>query len=265
MWCSDPFLTSLKAFGYSVVRLPKADIRPLQVLVRRGKELDRLGQIDTLFVQGAAAAIPPATLDRQAANISGQRTGEMNAGVGVSILGNVIGAMGGSTIGLDVQYKAAKRVSFEFTDVLEDSIEVLKLDQYLSDADINPLSRHAAHLLDADELYATTATLKTKKLTIEAKQSNNTGAELKVPVIQQVVGGTVKVSANAEAASKLTFEGPTPLVFGFQAVKLFFDDGRYTAFEPLAAGAAMRDLKPSRQDGSIQLIVDSPLVRLGGD
>lgn len=29
MFCSDPFLTYLKAFGYSVIRLPKADVRPL--------------------------------------------------------------------------------------------------------------------------------------------------------------------------------------------------------------------------------------------
>jgi hypothetical protein len=265
MWCSDPFLTSLKSFGYSVVRLPKANIRPLQVLVKQNKEFDRLGQIDTLFVQGASAPIPVVTLDQQAANISGQRTGEVSVGVGLSILGSVIGAMGGSTLGLDVQYKSAKRVVFEFTEVLEDRLEVLKLDQYLADADVNPLSRHASELLEADELYVTTATLKTRKLIVEGRESRGTAAELKVPVIQQLVGGTVKVSADAEAASKLTYEGAVPLIFGFQAVQLFFEEGRYTAFKPIEPGAGMRSLERAPSDGATRLIAESPLVRLGGD
>ena len=36
MWCQDPTLNLLTAFGYNVVRLPKADIRPLQILTRQG-------------------------------------------------------------------------------------------------------------------------------------------------------------------------------------------------------------------------------------
>jgi hypothetical protein len=32
--CNDPFVTYLKSFGYSPVRLPRADIRPLQLLAR---------------------------------------------------------------------------------------------------------------------------------------------------------------------------------------------------------------------------------------
>ncbi len=32
MWCSDPLLNLLKSYGYCTIRLPKADVKPLQIL-----------------------------------------------------------------------------------------------------------------------------------------------------------------------------------------------------------------------------------------
>jgi len=60
-----------------------------------------------------------------------------------------------------------------------------------------------------------------------------------VPEIKGVVGGNVKVGAKSERASKLTYEGSLPLVFGFQAVRLFYEKGRYQRFEVLGGGAAL--------------------------
>ena len=59
--------------------------------------------------------------------------------------------MGASTLGLDVTYRRAKVAAFEFGDVTEDTVEVAKLDQFLSDADVNPLSQHVGSLLEADD------------------------------------------------------------------------------------------------------------------
>jgi hypothetical protein len=40
----------------------------------------------------------------------------------------------------------------------------------------------------------------------------------------------------ADKTGQVSYEGDAPLVFGFQAVR-FYDQGRYTSFEPLDAGA----------------------------
>src|SRR5438132_14374872 len=103
--CSDPFLTYLKSFGYCVIRLPKVDIKPLQILTKRGSDLERLGELETLLVSGSNIPAPPTKENVRAANISGQRTSDLSIGVGLSILGSVIGAMGGSKLGLDVKYQ----------------------------------------------------------------------------------------------------------------------------------------------------------------
>ena len=69
-----------------------------------------------------------------------------------------------------------------------------------------------------------------------AKEQGGTEVALSVPEIQEIVGGKVKVAVAGSASSKITYQGSDQLVFGFQAVRLFYDDGRYTAFEPLASG-----------------------------
>lgn len=230
---SDPFIKALKSFGYNTVRLPKADTAPLQVFSRNGNNLERLGALIKLLTPGSTIQPPAITADVPTANINGKRTGEIKIGLGLSILGNIIGAMGGSTLGLETQYQQAKSAVFEFSGVTEDRLDVIDLDQYLGDADINPASVFVSKLLESDQLYVTTAVLKSSKFTFEGTQSSGIGVDVKVPVIQQVVGGNVSVKTAAGSQSKLTYEGKIPLVFAFQAVQIFYDNGRYTAFKPV--------------------------------
>jgi hypothetical protein len=262
---SDPLLTSLKSSGYCVVRLPKADITPLQILVRQGNNLERLGELATLLVAGSNIAMPEISQDVVASNIIGQQTGDLKIGVGLSLLGNILGAMGGSKLGLDVKYQQAKSAAFEFHEVLEDRVEVARLDQYLADADVSPFSRYVATLLEADEIYITTAVIKSRVFTLEAKKSDGTQLSLSVPELQQVVGANVEVGTHNSVASKITYKGATPLAFGFQAVRVYYDDETYTAFKPVpAGGVGMRSL--GRPEKVVErLVTESPFVRLVAD
>lgn len=253
MICSDPAITYLKDFGYSIVRLPRRDFAPLQILAASGKELDNLGQLSTVMAPGGK--LPAVKADEAAANISGQRTSDLSLGVGLNILGNVIGAMGGGKLGLDVAYKNARSVAFEFVDVLRDSIEIAELDKYLGSVDVDPAAKHLGAMLDGDEIYVVTATIKSKKFSVAAKAQDSAEVKIDVPTIQQVVGGNVKASASSGSSGTLTFEGKEPLVFGFQAVQLYYDDGHYTAFQPLPPGdIAARALRLDKRPADVVLL-----------
>ena len=258
---SDPFIKALKSFGYLTVRLPKADVAPLQVLSKNGKNLERLGQVTKLLTAGDTIPVPAITAGTPAANVNGQRTGDLKIGLGLSILGSIIGAMGGTNLGLDLQYQQAKSAIFEFQDVTEDRIEIVDLDQYLGDADINPANVFISKLLEADDLYVTTAVIKSTKFTFEAKQSDGTGVKVDVPAIQGVVGGNVSVNTSSSSQSKATYEGKIPLVFGFQAVRLFYDKGKFTALKP-AEDVAMKSLQKVSNKDSEFLMTDDTFVRL---
>jgi hypothetical protein len=262
--CKDPFVTYLKSYGYNTIRLPRANIRPLQLLVESKKELTWMGDIADVFVAEPGTALPLIDADAIAGNIAGQRTSEMSIGVGLSILGNVIGAMGGSKLGLDTAYKSAKSAVFEFSDVLSDTVSAAKLDQFLGASDVNPNSVTIGRMLEADQIYVVTSTLKSRKVNVEGKQSSGGSASLDVPVIQQIVGGNVKVSAAGSASGTITYEGPVPLVFGFQAVRLYYENGAYTAFKPLDAGAmSARALDHVVDDGTDLLMTESTFVPVG--
>jgi hypothetical protein len=263
MWCNDPVLTLLKSSGYNAIRLPKADCRPLQIMSRSGKDLNRLGELTTLLVAGSEVGPPPIDSDVPAATISGSRTSDLSLGIGLTILGNILGAMGGSKLGLSASYQAAKTVAFEFQEVLEDKVSIALLDQYLGQADVNPFSRYVADLLESDEVYVTTATIKSRKFVVEAKVSEKQALSVDVPVLQEAVGGNVTVSSQGGSSSKIAYEGKIPLVFGFQAVRLYYKDGRYTSFKVLEPeDAAMRELGSVPSDGADRLMTDGLFVRL---
>ena len=261
--CNDPFVNALKRSGYNMVRLPKADIKPLQLLYKNGDDLERLGAVTKLLTAGEAIQVPSISLDTRAANISGTRSGELKIGVGLSLLGTVLGAMGGSKLGVETQYKAAKTAAFEFNDVLEDRVEVVDLDQYLGDADINPASVFVSKLLEADKLFITTAVIKSSKFTFDAKDSKGVGVQVDVPAIQGLVSGNVKVGTESSSTTKLTYEGSTPLVFGFQAIQLYYENGVYTAIKP-ASGMTHKDLAGSevKDDGAERLLSEQTFVNV---
>lgn len=265
--CKDPFVAYLKAVGYNTIRLPRANIRPLQLLARSGKELVWMGDATDVFVPGAGVQPPPIESDVPAANVSGQQTGEMSIGVGLSILGNVIGAMGGSKLGLDAAYSSAKSAVFEFTDVLSDSVSVARLDQFLGGSDVSPNSVSVGQMLDADDVYIVTGTIKSRTVVVEGRRSGGVAVTVDVPVVQQIVGGNVKVGTAGGASTRLVYEGRVPLVFGFQAVRLYYDAGAYTAIKPLEPGGmaaralAGRDLAPP-DDGAERLATESTFATL---
>lgn len=237
--CPDPFVKALKEIGYNIVRLPKADIQPFQILYKNGDNLERLGPVEKLLTPGDKIPIPTIKANVDAASVNGTRTSDLKIGLGVSLLGTIIGALGGSNLGLDLQYKNAKTASFEFTGVLSDSIDIIDLDQYLGDSDINPASVYVGKLLEADKLYVITAVIKTSKYTFEAKDSNGVGVKVSVPAIQGVVSGNVEVGTEGSSETKVTYEGKIPLAFGFQAVQVFYDNGAYQVLKP-AGSFAMR-------------------------
>lgn len=263
MFCADPFISFLKDHGYCAVRVPKADVRPLQLLSRQGHLLERMGDLGTVLVAGNGVRLPTVHSDLPAPSLSRQRTGDLSYGLGLSILGDVIAAMGGSKIGLDAKYERAHRLVFEFTDVLEDRVDLAELDQYLAGADISPFSRHVADMLEADELYVITSTIKSRLVTVGAV--NQAGVDLPVlpPMIQALVGSGITVSGHDGHAHGLTYQGPVPLVFGFQAVRLIYDNGRYSAFQPVPAGAVMRTMTPAPPQRD-SLATEGAFARLRG-
>lgn len=246
MWCQDPFLSCLKAFGYSVVRLPGADLAPLQLLARMGRDLERLGPLETVLQPGRHVPLPHVVRDRPAPALSGQRTAALDGGLGVSLVASLVAGFGGTPAALEGLYSRARTLRLEFRLVTEDSAGLADLDQYLADGRVNPRSRHVAALLDADDLYVTTAVVKSRAFSVVVSDEDGESLDIDLPAIQAAVGARIRVGATGSGSAVVTYEGQLPLAFAFRAVRLFYDGGRYQSFKPLQpAEAALARQAPS--------------------
>jgi hypothetical protein len=246
--CRDPFLTCLREFGYSVVRFPVADLEPLHLLFRRGDDFERFGRLATILAPGAQAVLPRVERDRPAPSISGRRTGRLDAGVGLSLLGGVVAAMGGSRLGLDEAYGEASDLTFEFREVTESRVELAALDRCLAAARLDRRAAQAAALLDAGDLYVTTAVVRCRALTVDAHDSGGASLSVDLPALERLAGGHLSVAHDAEDEAAVTYAGATPLAFGFRAVRPLCEGWRFTGFEALDPGeAGLRRIQAGRR------------------
>lgn len=254
MFCSDPVVNHLKGLGYNTILVPRTTLRPLQVFTRRGDRLTLLGDLRTVLVSRGNVPPPTTTENRPAANISGRRTEENSRNLMLSVLGGVIGAMGGNSLGLELKYDQAQTISFQFTEVVEDLVEILTLDMYLGDTDISPHSRYVRELFEADNVFVTTSVLKSRKLSVDAKGQDGAGLELEVPVIKEIVGGSVDVTGSTDISSLVTYEGAAPLAFAFQAMGLCYKNGNYRRMKPTDDDLVIAAGQPPRPDVDAELL-----------
>ena len=234
-FCSDDSTNYLKGLGYNVVRLPREDIKPLQLLGVQNNQTLQLGGLDQLVLP-ATSPLPAITPDAKASAVNGQRSSELAAGFGLNVLAAIIGGLGGDA-SVKAEYKAANSITFEFADVTGDSIVPLDVGGYLRHARVDSGNKIVEqYVLGNGRLYLVTRTLKSKKFRVEARDFRGVSVGLDVPVLQQVVGVNVKVSIEATHTSMVTYEGSTPLVFGFQCLDVGVRDGRLS-LENTAEGA----------------------------
>jgi hypothetical protein len=253
MGSSDPFLQTLKHLNYNVVRLPRVNIRPLQILEKRGNDLVILGDVPDLFIPGDKP-LPEVTPDQPSIDLSGSRSRNLDLSVGLTLLGGILGAMTGSNLKLNAGFKNAKSVAFEFDNVLATTLDKqINLMKFIAAARIDESAPPAARLAKNSQIFIITDTIKSRKFTVEAFKSNGVEADVDVPVIKSVASGTGKVTVKGESRSKVSFEGEAPLVFGFKAVRVEFENGKLKNFVDVESGSvALRNVggePPDTQPG----------------
>lgn len=264
----DQSLVFLRQYGYSVFRFPRASAQPLELMHRDGKDLTRLGMLPDLVEAGAISSLDVRREASPGIDIEGKETSRVNVAIGLSILGSFIGALGGGKLGLDGAFKNARTVTFEYTGVMEDAVDILHLEKFIKAGKVSSLipTGTLEKLLD-DEVYVLTSVLKTKKIVVTAQGEGGAAVGVDVPVVRQAVGANLKVDAASNRESRMAFEGPLPVAFAFQAVQLVFDEsGEFLTTQQIPAGdSAARslrqpaDMRPNR--GPIFLEARGAFVR----
>ena len=236
----DPFLNLLKDIGFLPLRLPRADVQPLQLLNLDGKKFSLLGDLDEAMNSGAAK-LPAIKKDiATAGQIQGTRSSTVKASLGLDILGNILGALTGTKLDVSAGFQNASTLTFEFGDVTVNTVSVILLDKYLNVATIDPSAKQIKQLMQAGQAAVTTAVARSKKYIVSAQNDKGNDIKADVPVIKGMASGNLSVSTTGSKSQKIVFEGPDAVTFGLQAAQLRYDkSGVITALDQVAAGSAV--------------------------
>lgn len=250
----DPFLKLFSDIGFLPVRLPRADLLPLLLLEASNKEFQQLGDIETAMLTGSSPrpAVKPDIAT--AGSIQGSRTSRIRLGIGMELLSGLISALAGASLNVSAAYERAKTIQFLFKEVSVDRVDVTPLDSFLGAAQIRPELRHVERLMVDDKVAVVVATVKSKSFTVTAQSEDGTEIAVSVPVLKNAVAGKVDVKAEGAAQTQIVYEGDKPVVFGIQALRLFFDEGgNYTLFRNLNPGdGALRSRDPRRRERDVE-------------
>ncbi|HEV8325720.1 MAG TPA: hypothetical protein VG389_29185 [Myxococcota bacterium] len=222
--CVDPSIRALKKLGYNGVRYPKAALQPLVLI---GRQRGETAILDTLpgLITNDAGAPPTVDRDQPSSGIHGEKTGKLDASLGLDILGAVIGAMGGN-LGVKTAYQDARKIQFEFQDVLTDTVLPGRVGAYLSGGRVDGNNLvFKEYVLGNGELYVVTETLKSRKFSLSAEVKGGGNLAVDLPVIKQILGASLSVEAAAGGSQALVYEGPVALTFAFKCFELGVEDG----------------------------------------
>ena len=235
--CKDPALTYLNGLGYNVVRLPRVGIEPLDILGKDDKSVERLGHVDQMWT--SPQSLPPVNGPQAATGVSGQKTSELKASIGLKILSAALGAMGAAVPEVSFGYSKARKVTFTFTDVQVYLVDPLVVGNYLAAGDLssgNPFVRR--YFEDDDtEAFILTEVLKSKSITVTALDESNAEVGVDFPAIQQVVGAKVNVTSKTSTNTTLTYSGGFELSFGFRCFGIAYVDGAWRVHSAKPSGA----------------------------
>lgn len=229
--CSgDPLENYLAPFGYSVVVLPRADIRPLQLKApQSSRRLEDIGSLETSFSvpHGSNLSLPPIA-SAPTMDLQGESSRKLKVGIGLKLFGNALAAIGLSPLGLSAGFENAATISFRFGGVIRDSVEFAAVDAWLKQADLTDTGPSVKALLEAGSLYVILAVLRASIITISAEDSAGREAAIDVSALSALFGGNLKINPSDKSKSTVSIDTGQPLAFGVKAARISMKGDSYT-------------------------------------
>ena len=225
----DPLLSVLKEhFNANLVRIPKESVKPYTVVGLRNNQLHELGDIKGLFKETIEdSSLLTVKSEKLHEELSGKRTGSMDASFGVSILEGFAKGFGIPATELGAFFKRSKNISFSFDGIRSQYLDRLKLGSFLSRKELdidNPYLR--PYLEDPKlRLFIVVRTYQGKSFNVHHDNLDNTGLNVDVDSLEEILGkADVKVDLKRNNEGAFIFDGTKYKTFAFQAVELEIDE-----------------------------------------
>jgi hypothetical protein len=266
--CKDPVTKTLNERGYNLVKLPRVGIEPMDVLGREKGTLEKLGAIAEVWT--STGTVPSVSAPTAVAGITGEKSSDVDLGIGLKLLSNALAGLGSgiSLPSLNVAFKRAKKIQFQFVNVESTSITPFALGKFLAAGTLDLSNPFAAHYFGNDETqeYIIFEVLKSDSLSVTAKTDSGTEVGADVGALSGALNANVSVKAGGTTSSEVTFKGTVKATFAFKLFEVQFENGKWV---PRGVGASddlsfdVADEDESAPGGGI-VLAPGGMVRLKG-
>jgi hypothetical protein len=257
MWCDDPLIKAFKTYGYNILRLPSASFCPLLVLESGGRRaVKALGPIAQELPPLSSSTLPPIHQDDAVPDIGLRRTKKVS-GKGVANFLNPVFTLLGLDAGFGAIIQETQEISIVLRSVKRDWIARGDLARYF-ESGTGAGSRHVSEAAERGRLYLVTSILKSRDFGVSVRPEVSRRLQIQAETAGPV-GVSVDLAASDGSTQLVIFTGHQALTFGFQAIRLVYEDGAYSDFAS-AAGIVGYELPASGAPTEGTLVVDEDLV-----
>ncbi|MBA2356567.1 MAG: hypothetical protein H0V80_18100 [Acidobacteria bacterium] len=263
--CKDPVTRELNKRGYNLVKLPRVGIEPMDVLGRDGTSVEKLGSISEVWT--SSGPLPSVGAPTAVAGIGGERTSDLDVGIGLKLLADALAGLGGgiSLPSLSVAFKQARTVQFRFDNVESTSVTPFALGKYLASGTLDTSNVFVAPYFGNDETqeYIIFDVLKSDAISVTAKSERGTEVSADANALAGAVGANVTVKGSVTGSTEITFKGHAKVTFAFKVFEVVFEDGTWKP-SGVAPGDGVEFALPGEDDeaGPAILLKPGQLVRL---
>lgn len=229
--CRDPLITSLAALGYSVVRHPRTDIEPLEVLYG-SDPCERIGLLKD-FWAGPEEVEPPTPTTGESSTINVRQTKKFGFTLGLGIMENLFAALGfgavAPTIGANVRHTSGVTFTVPSPEVY--GVLPARLDPILAEGAPRHSGPFFRALVDQPQglLTIVTEVLRAKALVVQFESDDAADLAVEVKAAAEALSATSTGTVESTKAGSITFKSQSPAIFAFRSRGLYFEDGKWVA------------------------------------
>jgi hypothetical protein len=239
MPCKDPLTNLVAARGFTGVRFPRADIKAGTLIAKQSRQVAELGNVAEAFDSTESPPVP--ATPAPASDFEGRSSDAVSASVGLGVLDDLLRVIGGGA-SVKAAYQGAGSIIFRVGGVTTQAVSPLALDKWLDGAHLRTRSPLLAPFVEGHgQLFVITRILSATELSVAAVDQRGAALAVDVPALSKLLDAHLTVDASGRDEGYLTYRGSTPVVFAFQALRMFVDGGcvRLTQAPPGSAPLAL--------------------------
>ena len=253
--CQDRAAKELNEKGYSLVKYPRANIAPLDLIAGERSPLEWLGPINQVWkgklpVPDAAEALAP--------NFTVQRSDEFKGSIGVRILQGLVRNIGGNVA---TSASVSSSMSFTYENPKHLSVSPFLLGEFLKNGDLDSDNAVLKRYLEVENaidthFFVITEVLRARKLLVRVSGESSSEVTADAAALQGLANANAAITTRSAQESEVAFDGAVDITFAFRAYELGYVRGKWTVI-----GATRENLSSGRDaNESAALFGDRPVA-----